>query len=70
VNNLAYDPEYKEIRKDLHERLKRLEETKLKINEYTFVSFDWVETNANIQTYAFNASEEIMKHVIKNKNIK
>jgi len=68
VNNLAYDSEYKEIREELLKRLKRMEETKLKINEHTFVSFDWVETNANIETYAFNASEEIMKEVIKNKN--
>ena len=55
VNNLAYNPEFKKIRKDLHKRLKGLEKSKLKINEHTFVSFDWVETNANFDNYAYNS---------------
>jgi arylsulfatase A-like enzyme len=68
VNNLAYNPKFKEIRKDLHKRLKGLEKTKLKINEHTFVSFDWVETNANFDNYAFNSSEEIMNKVVRGVN--
>jgi choline-sulfatase len=67
-DNLAYNSDFKEIREDLHKRLKRLEETKLKINEHTFVSFNWVETNANFDTYAFNASEEIMKRIVRSSN--
>jgi arylsulfatase A-like enzyme len=67
-NNLAYNSDFKEIREDLHKRLKRLEETKLKINEHTFVSFNWVETNANFDTYAFNASEEIMDRIVRSSN--
>lgn len=68
VNNLAYNPKFKEIRKDLHKRLKGLEKSKLKINEHTFVSFDWVETNANFDNYAFNSSEEIMNKVVRGVN--
>jgi arylsulfatase A-like enzyme len=67
-DNLAYNSDFKEIREDLHKRLKRLEETKLKINEHTFVSFNWVETNANFDTYAFNASEEIMNRIVRSSN--
>jgi len=68
VNNLAYNPKFKEIRKDLHKRLKGLEKSKLKINEHTFVSFDWVETNANFDNYAYNSIEEIMNKVVRSVN--
>jgi arylsulfatase A-like enzyme len=69
-NNLAYNSDFRTqmIREDLHKRLKRLEETKLKINEHTFVSFNWVETNANFDNYAFNSSEEIMNKVVRGVN--
>lgn len=59
LENLAYNPKYKEIRKNLHKKLKELEEEKLRANKPTekyneYESKNWVDTNALYDTYAYN----------------
>ena len=52
--NLAYDPKYFNIRTQLTVKLKQLEREKLLVNDNTFSSMTWVDTNPVYQDYAYN----------------
>jgi choline-sulfatase len=51
--NLAYNPEYAEVRIDLHKKLKKLERKKLLVNQKTFNPMKWVDTNPNYQDFVY-----------------
>ena len=54
--NLAYDPNYFNIRTQLTVKLKQLEREKLLVNfNKTFSSMKWVDTNPNFDDYAYNS---------------
>jgi len=54
-NNLAYDPNYADIREELYQKLKSLEKEKLLVNkDKTFNPMTWVDTNPIYQDYAYN----------------
>ena len=52
--NLAYDRNYFNIRTQLTVKLKELEREKLLVNDNTFSSMTWVDTNPIYQDYAYN----------------
>ena len=58
--NLAYNPEYAEVRKEMYEKLKKLEREKLLINENKILtpSLNWVETNPNFDNFAYKSIPE------------
>jgi len=54
--NLAYNPEYTQVRIELHKKLKKLERKKLLVNQKTFNPMKWVETNPNYQDFVYKPS--------------
>ncbi len=56
--NLAYEPKYFEVREAFYHKLKKLEREKLLVNDKTFSSMKWVDTNPNYDDYAYNRLSE------------
>lgn len=52
--NLAYESKYLEVREAFYHKLKKLEREKLLVNDKTFSSMKWVDTNPNFDEYAYN----------------
>lgn len=74
LDNLAYNPEYSDIKEKLHKQLLALEISKLRINKVfekgnEYETKNWVQTNPNYQTYAYNGlSDYEVDNYKKNKN--
>jgi len=74
LDNLAYNPEYSDIKEKLHKQLLALEISKLRINKVfkkgnEYETKNWVQTNPNYQTYAYNGlSDYEVDNYEKNKN--
>ena len=74
LDNLAYNPEYSDIKEKLHKQLLALEISKLRINKVfekgnEYETKNWVQTNPNYQTYAYNGlSDYEVDTYNKNKN--
>lgn len=52
--NLAYNPKFSKKRNELSQRLQQLMREKLLINENTFSTMHWVDTNPNYDDFAYN----------------